>query len=115
LATVITAGAYEGERQKAREADEQRALRTSSAASPNSNASAPRRTHRQARAAVEQLVKIGEQELAGRPDLEALRWRLLEAALAYYQSFHRTSTAATPRSRPTSSPAAPGSRPSSPS
>src|SRR5262249_33158933 len=88
------AGAYDRERQKAREADEQRALADEQRALAEKQRlrADEQRAHaeenlRQAREAVERLVKISEQELAGRPDLEGLRWQLLEAALAYYQSF----------------------------
>src|SRR5262249_3181334 len=93
-ATAVTAGAYDRERQKAREADEQRALADEQRALAEKQRlrADEQRAHaeenlRQAREAVERLVKISEQELAGRPDLEGLRWQLLEAALAYYQSF----------------------------
>jgi serine/threonine protein kinase len=65
-ATVLIAGAYERERQKAQEADE---------------------SFRQARQAVDQLVQISEAELAGRPFVEGLRKRLLETALKYYTDF----------------------------
>jgi serine/threonine protein kinase len=73
VATVLTARAYDRERQKAREADEQRALAEDS--------------FLQARRAVDRLAQIGEEELADKPDLEWLRWRLLETALTYYQDF----------------------------
>jgi serine/threonine protein kinase len=73
VATVLTARAYDRERQKAREADEQRARAEES--------------FRQARQAVNQLIQIGEDELAGNPALEGIRRRLLEVALAYYQDF----------------------------
>src|SRR5262249_43273085 len=61
------------ERQKAREADEQRARAEES--------------FRQARRAVDQFAQISEEELAGNPALEGVRRRLLEAALEYYQDF----------------------------
>jgi len=88
LATVITAGAYEGgnARRPARPTSSV-PWRTSSAASPETATPPPRRTTARPARRSSNWSKIGEQELAGRPDLEALRWRLLEAALAYYQSF----------------------------
>jgi serine/threonine protein kinase len=49
-------------------------------------ASAEQNFHR-AREAVDQLVQISEKALAGKQDLEGLRWRLLDAALSYYQGF----------------------------
>jgi serine/threonine protein kinase len=73
VATVLTARAYDRERQKAREADQQRAY--------------AEENFREARRAVDQLARIGEEELAGNRDLERLRGRLLEAALTYYQDF----------------------------
>jgi serine/threonine protein kinase len=93
-ATAITARAYERERSKAREADEQRAvadeqrrLADQQRLRADQQRARAEENFRQAREAVEQLVRLSEQELAGRPDLEGLRWRLLETALAYYQSF----------------------------
>jgi serine/threonine protein kinase len=64
--TLLIAGAYDRERQKAREADE---------------------SFRQARRAVDQFVQISEAELAGKPFVEPMRKRLLETALDYYQDF----------------------------
>jgi serine/threonine protein kinase len=40
-----------------------------------------------ARRAVDEMVRIGDEELADAPHLEAARKRLLEASLAYYQEF----------------------------
>jgi serine/threonine protein kinase len=68
-----TKAAYDREILKAQEADEQRAR-----AQDN---------FRRAREAVDHLAQIGEEELAGNQELEVLRWRLLEAALTYYQDF----------------------------
>ena len=73
VATVLTARAYDRERDKANEADVQRARAEES--------------FRQARQTVDRFAQIGEEELAGRPELEPLRRRLLESALAYYQDF----------------------------
>jgi serine/threonine protein kinase len=73
VATALTARAYEREREKAREAAEQRAR--------------SEENFRKALEAVDQLVRIGEKELAGKPELEGLRWGLLEAALEYYRGF----------------------------
>jgi serine/threonine protein kinase len=73
VATALTARAYDRERQKATEADEQR--------------DRAEENFRKALEVVNQLVRIGEEELADKPDLEGLRLRLLEAALAYYQNF----------------------------
>ncbi|MBX9790137.1 MAG: protein kinase [Pirellulales bacterium] len=42
---------------------------------------------RQARAAVDDFAQLGEQELANMPSMLGLRRRMLETALAYYQSF----------------------------
>jgi hypothetical protein len=42
---------------------------------------------RQARQAVDLLVQVSEQELADQPPMQAVRKRLLEAALGYYQDF----------------------------
>jgi serine/threonine protein kinase len=72
-ATLLIARAYERERQKVQEADEQRVRAEDS--------------FRNAREAVDRLVQIAEEELAGKQDLEWLRWRLLDAALSYYQDF----------------------------
>ncbi|HEY7312770.1 MAG TPA: serine/threonine-protein kinase [Gemmataceae bacterium] len=65
-ATVLIAGAYDRERQKAREAEE---------------------SFRAARRAVDQFTQISEEELTGKPFAEGLRKRMLEAALTYYQDF----------------------------
>jgi serine/threonine protein kinase len=49
-----------------------------------------------ARRAVDEMIQVGELELSDGPQLEALRKRLLESALAYYQEFieqHQTGTA----------------------
>src|SRR5262249_50063979 len=73
LATALTVRAYDRERQNANAADQQRRRAEAS--------------FHQARQAVDQLAQIGEEELADRPDTEALRWRLLDAALTYYQNF----------------------------
>jgi hypothetical protein len=73
VATVLIAEAYDRERQKAQEADVQRARAQVS--------------FRQARQVVDQLAQIGEEDLADRPDLEDLRWRILGKALTYYQDF----------------------------
>jgi serine/threonine protein kinase len=73
VSTILVTGAYERESQKAKEAAEQRRYAEQSL--------------REARRAVDELVQIGEEELAGNQDLEGLRWRLLDAALAYYQDF----------------------------
>lgn len=73
VATVVTAQAYERERLKAAEADRER--------------SRAERSFRQAWQAVDQFAAIGEEELAGIPQLEAVRRRLLQTALAYYEGF----------------------------
>jgi serine/threonine protein kinase len=57
---------YAHERQRANEAEEQ---------------------FRLAKASVDELIQVSEQELADRPDLENVRKRLLETALEYYQEF----------------------------
>jgi hypothetical protein len=59
-------GAYERERQRAEEAEEQ---------------------YRLARESVDEMVRVSEQELADRPGMESLRKKLLESALGYYQQF----------------------------
>jgi hypothetical protein len=61
-----TQAAYERERQRAREAEERFEL---------------------ARRAADEMIQIGDQELAHNPHLEGLRKRMLEAALVYYQEF----------------------------
>jgi serine/threonine protein kinase len=68
-----TMDAYRREQQQSQEAKEQRAR--------------AEENFRRAREAVDQLVRISEKELAGKQDLEGLRWRLLDAALTYYQDF----------------------------
>jgi eukaryotic-like serine/threonine-protein kinase len=68
-----TIEAYRREQLKSQEATEQRAR-------------AEENFHR-AREAVDQLVRISEKALAGKQELEGLRWRLLDAALTYYQGF----------------------------
>jgi hypothetical protein len=80
VATALTARAYDRERQKAVEADEQRGRADEQRARAEES-------FRQARRAVEELAQIGEEEIAGNPEIERLRWRLLKAALAYYQDF----------------------------
>ena len=44
---------------------------------------------RLARRAVDELIRVSEEELAHRPGMEGLRKRLLASALAYYQRVHR--------------------------
>jgi serine/threonine protein kinase len=66
VATGLTVRAYGRERQKAHEAEE---------------------SFRQAREAVNQLAQIAEEELVDKPDLEGLRWRMLETTLTYYRNF----------------------------
>jgi serine/threonine protein kinase len=69
LLVLLSAGSlvnYARERQRANEAEEQ---------------------FRLAKASVDELIQVSEQELADRPDLENVRKRLLETALEYYQAF----------------------------
>ena len=73
IATLLTVRAYDRERAKAQEADEQRAR--------------AEENFRRALQAVNQLVQIGEDQLADRPDLDGLRWQLLETTLTYFQDF----------------------------
>jgi serine/threonine protein kinase len=75
VATVLTASAYDRERLKAQEASEQRHK-------------AEENFH-QARQAVDEFVEIGETVLAGQPNplVQAVRQRLLESAVVYYQEF----------------------------
>jgi serine/threonine protein kinase len=75
VTTVLTAQAYDRERQKAQEADEQRARAEES--------------FRQARRVVDELARIGEEELAGKPFAPGAGRRLLETVLDYYQEFIR--------------------------
>ena len=42
---------------------------------------------RLARRAVDELIRVSEEELAHRPGMEGLRKRLLASALVYYQEF----------------------------
>ncbi len=73
VAMALVGNAYKNERIKANEANEQRVL--------------AEKSFRQAREAVEQLVSISEEQLANIPPLEAVRRRMLEAALTYYEDF----------------------------
>jgi serine/threonine protein kinase len=73
VAIVLTAQAYERERQKTREAGEQREH--------------AQQIFVQAHEAVDEFVRISEEELAGNPFVERTRRRLLQAALAYYRDF----------------------------
>jgi serine/threonine protein kinase len=73
VATVLTARAYDRERQKAQEAAEERAH--------------AEENFRQARQAVDEFTQIAEVELAGQPHVQGVRRRLLEAALDYYVKF----------------------------
>src|SRR5262249_35656709 len=43
--------------------------------------------YRQARQAVDLLIQVSEEELADQPQMQAVRKRLLESALGYYQDF----------------------------
>ncbi len=61
-----TESAYLGERQRAEEAESR---------------------FRLARRAVDELIRVSEEELAHRPGMEGLRKRLLASALTYYQEF----------------------------
>jgi serine/threonine protein kinase len=72
-ATVLTVRAYDRERLKAEEADEQRGR--------------AQENFRQALGAVDRFARFAEEELAGYPELESVRRRLLEVALTYYQDF----------------------------
>lgn len=63
---ALTQDAYMQERKRAQEAEEQFLL---------------------ARRSVDELIQLAEDELAGRPDLDGLRKRILQTALAYYQEF----------------------------
>jgi serine/threonine protein kinase len=73
IATILTAQAYDRERKKAQEAEDQRTRAEES--------------FRQAWHAVDRFARIDESELVGRPGLEQLRQHLLETALAYYSDF----------------------------
>jgi serine/threonine protein kinase len=66
VSSWLVRGAYERERQRAEEAEQQ---------------------FRLARRSVDELIQVSEEELADKPHMEGLRKRLLEAALAYYQEF----------------------------
>jgi serine/threonine protein kinase len=68
-----TKAAYERERQKAAEAAEQRARAETS--------------FLQARAAVDFFVQVSAEDMAQRPEWQAVRRKLLEAALDYYRQF----------------------------
>jgi hypothetical protein len=80
FAFLLTVRAYEGERLKAKEADEQRAR-------ADRAYKLERESFHQARQAVKLFEEISEEELAGKPPLQLLRRRLLAAALKYYQDF----------------------------
>jgi serine/threonine protein kinase len=68
-----TKTAYERERRKSQEAQEERAR--------------AEQTFRQARRVVDFFAHLGEEELPTMPALNGVRRRMLEAALAYYQEF----------------------------
>ena len=87
ISTIIVAQAYERESQKAHEAAEQRSLADQRAQEATAQRRHAEQSLRESRRTVDELVHIGEEELAGNQDLEGLRWRLLDAALAYYQDF----------------------------
>jgi hypothetical protein len=99
-ATILIAGAYERERQKAVEADDQRARADEQRARADELRTLAEeqrvraeKNFTQAWEAVDRFAQIAAEELAGDPRLEALRRRLLEAALSYYRDFteHRRS------------------------
>ncbi|WP_437205229.1 serine/threonine protein kinase [Planctomicrobium sp. SH664] len=73
VAIWMTAAAYDRERIKAAEA----ALQYERA----------EQNFRQARAAVDEFTRIGDETPGDHPQLEAIRIRILESALAYYQTF----------------------------
>jgi eukaryotic-like serine/threonine-protein kinase len=87
VATALTARAYDRERLKAREADEQRARADQQRDRADEQRARAEASFLQARAAVDRFVEISEEELAGKPFVEGPRRRLLEAALEYYQDF----------------------------
>ncbi len=87
VATVLTTLAWNGERQKAQEADEQRKLADEQRKLVDEQRKLAEASFRQAWQAVDQFALIGEEELVGDPRLEGLRRRLLEVALSYYQNF----------------------------
>jgi serine/threonine protein kinase len=86
-ATVLVTGAYERERQKAAEADEQRARAEEQRRLAEENRGRAEKNFSQAWEAVDRFAQIAAEEMAGDPHLEAIRRRLLEAALAYYRDF----------------------------
>jgi serine/threonine protein kinase len=80
VAMVLTAEAYERERELGRQAK-------AAALEAEQQRARAKESFRQAQEAVAHLAQIGEEELAGNPGLEWLRLRLLEATLSYYQDF----------------------------
>jgi hypothetical protein len=66
LAAWLVRGAYERERLRAEEAEAQ---------------------FRLAKQSVDEMIRMAQEELVGKPHVEGLRKRMLEAALSYYQQF----------------------------
>src|SRR5262249_36054529 len=73
LSNALTQAAYDRGRQRAAEARQR--------------AEEAEEQYRLAKQVVDEMIQISEQELAGNPQHEALRKRLLESVLAYYQKF----------------------------
>jgi hypothetical protein len=87
VATVLTAQAYERERQKALEADEQREQAQRMAREADHQRDQAQTIFMQAHQVVDEFTRISEEELTYSPFQEGARRRLLEAALTYYRSF----------------------------
>ncbi|ADB18112.1 serine/threonine protein kinase [Pirellula staleyi DSM 6068] len=73
IAVGMTASAYQRERVKAAEAAKQ--------------FDRAEQNFQQARAAVDEFTRIAEESLTGHPMMESARIRMLQSALAYYQTF----------------------------
>jgi serine/threonine protein kinase len=86
-ATILIAGAYERERLKAVEANEQRARANEERTRAEEERRRAEKNFTQAWEAVDRFAQIAAEELAGDPGMDALRRRLLEVALAYYRDF----------------------------
>jgi serine/threonine protein kinase len=94
VSTVLIAGAYDRERQKAHEAEarrqeanNQRKLAELSLQDANNQRSRAEASFAQARQVVDFIFQFCQEELADKPGLKDLRRKCLEAALSYYKSF----------------------------
>jgi hypothetical protein len=75
--SLVSAWLIQGEQEKTRLAYQQE----------RQHASEAEQQFRLARRAVDEMIQLAEEELAGKPHLDGLRKRMLERALVYYQEF----------------------------